>query len=227
MRKLFAALGLLICCKSAVQAVDGSNVYITPVWEYGVSHWGNDTKQSGSLWGASIGYSYLEQDSIYVNLEFTAAAGRWTGSAGNESTQEYITETRFGYVAAPFPGKLTLIPFIGMGSYVFNQGSNFTSYFWYLPIGVCLEYQASKDWKIGFVGIGAPTFAGSYKITHRGSAPTTPLWKAELPITYLGSLPFECSIIPFIKEWSYHRHNELIKQQNMYYGLKLALAYHF
>lgn len=227
MRKIFAGILLLVLFKGALQAVDGSNLYVTPVWEYGISHWGKDTQQKGSLWGAAIGYSYAEKDSIYFNLEFSAAAGRWTGSAGDNPTQEYITEARFGYVAVPCPDRLTLTPFIGIGSYVFNQSPDFTSYFWYLPLGVCLEYQINKSWTIGLLGLGAPTFSGSYNITHRGSAPTTPLWKAEIPVTYLGSLPFKCAIIPFVKEWSYRNHGELIKQRNMYYGLKLAFAYNF
>ncbi len=230
MRKLgilFTACYLTALLSSRLEAVEGSNIYVAPVWEYGISHLGNDKERKGSLWGAAVGYSYAERDSIYFNLEFTAAAGRWTGSANDESTQEYITESRFGYVAVPCPDRLTLTPFIGIGSYVFNQGSNFTSYFWYLPIGVCVEYQVSKNWTIGLIGLGAPTFSGSYKITHRRSAPTTPLWKAELPITYLGSLPFNCSIIPFVKEWSYLNHDDLIKQRNMYYGLKLAFGYSF
>ncbi|MES2200194.1 MAG: hypothetical protein V4489_08515 [Chlamydiota bacterium] len=226
-KKLCSAFLLYALAQGDLHAVEGSNVYLTPVWEYGVSHWGNGARQKGSLWGAALGYAYSEKDSIYFNLEFTAAAGRWTGSVGNNPTQEYITESRFGYVAVPCPDRLTLTPFVGVGSYVFNQSPNFTSYFWYIPIGVILEYQINKSWTIGLMGLGAPTFSGSYKISHRGSAPTSALWKAELPITYVSSLPFNCSVIPFVKEWAYHNHGELIKQRNMYYGLKLAFGYQF
>ncbi len=211
-------------------STDGSEVYVAPVWEFGISRWGNGKKQTGSLWGAAVGYSYKERDSIYFNLQFTGAAGRWTGSAGNNPTQEYITEMRFGYVVAPSGDRLTLTPFIGLGSYVFNQtlsGPNFTSYFWYVPLGVCLDYRVTDSWSIGLIGSGAPTFSGSYKINHRASAPTRALWVAELPVTYLGSLPFECAIIPFFKEWAYLNHGELIKQKNLYYGLKLAFGYLF
>lgn len=213
-----------------IRSSDGSSVYIAPMWEYGVSDWGDGSEQKGSLWGASIGYSYKEQNSLYFNLEFTAAAGKWSGSARNDPTQEYITEMRLGYVAVPCCERLTLTPFLGVGSYVFNQsipGPNFSSYFWYIPIGVLLEYRINNSWAIGLIGTGAPTFSGSYKITKRRNAPTTALWKAEIPVTYFGSLPFECSIIPFFKQWAYLNHGELIKQKNMYYGLKVGFGYHF
>lgn len=52
----------------SVTSSDGSKVYIAPAWEYVNSQWGNGTKQSGSLWGASVGYTYSEKDSIYLNL---------------------------------------------------------------------------------------------------------------------------------------------------------------
>jgi hypothetical protein len=229
MKKLCIMTTLAALSSGALQAIDGSNIYVAPVWEYGLSNWGNGTSQKGSLWGGSVGYAYSERDSIYFNLEFTAAAGKWTGSAGSNPTQEYITEARFGYVGVPWPDRLSLTPFIGVGSYVFNQSPDFTSNFWYIPIGVILEYKINANWSIGLMGLGAPTFSGSYKITHvgRGSAPTTAFWKAEIPITYSGSLPFECAIIPFLKEWAYLNHNELIKQTNMYYGLKVAFGYRF
>jgi|GEM_PF-2839811 len=212
-------------------SVEGSKVYIAPLWEYGHSEWGNRTSQNGSLWGASVGYSYSERNSIYVNLEFTGAAGRWKGSAGNDPTREYVTELRLGYVGA-FPcERFTLTPFVGIGSYVFNQtisgGPNFNSYFWYVPIGVSLEYRISKSFAIGLMGFGAPTFAGSYKINYRANAPTDALWKVELPLTYYGSLPFELSIVPFAKQWAYLANEELIKQRNTYYGLKIGFGYHF
>ena len=226
-RKLIGAFLLMASASSALAAVEGSNLYVAPVWEYGVSKWGNGTEQKGSLWGAALGYTYAKRSGVYFNLEFTGATGRWTGSAGNESTQEYVTESRLGYVAVPWPDKFTVTPFVGLGSYVFNQSSNFKSYFWYMPVGMILEYQINQEWMIGLMGSGASTFAGSYKLNKRGSAPTSTLWKVEIPATYMASSSFNCSIVPFIKKWSYRKNGELIKQDNMYYGLKVALGYNF
>jgi hypothetical protein len=227
---IFAALafqGILL----GADSVEGSKVYAAPAWEFTHSHWGGGKKQNGSLWGGVIGYQYEKRDGLYCNLDFTAMAGKWHGTAGNNPTQEYITELRLGYVGTPAATKaFTLTPFIGVGSYVFNQtisGPNFNSYFWYVPIGVRFEYRINKSLSIGFLGMGAPTFSGSYKVTHRRHAPTAPLWKAELPITYLGSLPFSFSFIPFFKDWAYLQHKELIKQRNIYYGLNLVFGYRF
>lgn len=228
MKKIVMVICVLALSSVVLQAAHESKVFVAPVWEYGVSHLGNGTSQKGSLWGATVGYTYSEKDSVYFDFEFMAVAGKWNGSAGNDPTQEYVTEARFGYVAMPWPDRFTMTPFIGMGSYVFNQTSNFTSYFWYLPIGVVLEYQINQKWTIGLVGYGAPTFSGSYKIEgNKNSAPTSALWKAELPVKFLGSLPFELSIVPFFKGWSYRNHDQLIKQSNLYYGLKLGLGYLF
>lgn len=232
--KQLVVIGALVAqvALRATGSVEGSTLYVAPAWEFGNSHWGNHSKQSGSLWGGVVGYQYEKRDCLYFNLDFTAMAGKWSGSAGSDPTQEYITEMRIGYVGTPAAtDAFTLVPFIGVGSYVFNQslsgGSNFNSYFWYVPIGVKFEYRVNKSLSVGFVGLGAPTFSGSYKITHREHAPTTPLWKAELPISYVGSLPFSVAFIPFFKTWAYLSHDDLIKQRNLYYGLKLAFGYHF
>lgn len=157
-------------------------------------------------------------------------AGRWTGSAGNDPTQEYITELQLGYVAS-ICDNFTLTPFTGIGSYVFNQTlqdiPNFHSYFWYVPIGISLDYRINESFAIGLKGTGAPTFSGSWKVFKRASAPTTALWKVEIPLTYYGSLPFECSLTPFAKQWAYLNHDSLTKQRNTYYGLQLAFGYKF
>lgn len=209
---------------------NGSVAYMAPVWEYGISRWGNGTKQTGSLWGAAVGYGYSERDGIYFRAEFSALAGRFSGSAGNDPTQEYITELRFGYVSVPCcDGRLTLTPFFGAGSYVFNQtlsGPDFRSYFWYLPFGFNLRYRIGNAWAIGFTGFGAPSFGARYKITNWKSAPVRPLWFVELPATYF-SLPFECSLIPFFKSWAYRHRGDLISQRNLYYGIKAAFGYRF
>jgi hypothetical protein len=217
---------------SSAQSSEGSNVYLTPAWQYLISHWGNGGKQKGSMGGISAGYAYLERDSLYFNGEFTFMAGKLHGSAGTSPTQEYITEVDFGYdISSPFGEKFTLTPFVGVGAYVFNQtgpGPVFDSHFWYVPIGASLEYRFDQSWSMALVGYGAPTFAGHWSQSgDSGHAPVSGLWKAELPVTYLGSLPFELSLIPFVKGWAYEKHGDLIKQRQTYYGLKMSFGYHF
>ena len=219
-----------------VQPVEkNSHLYVAPVWDYLNSHWGNGTKQTGSLWGANVGYTYAARDTIFFNGEFTYMAGMLKGSAGNDPTQEYITDVKLGYdLSSPFGEDFTMTPFIGMGSYVFNQSlsgnDSFHSHFWYVPIGVSFCYKISNSWSIGFMGLGAPTFSGRWKITHnggRGNAPTSALWKGELPVMYTGSLPFEFAVVPFVKGWAYHANGELIEQRNTYYGVRALFGYRF
>lgn len=209
-----------------------SRVYVAPAWDYLLSQWGNGTSQRGSLWGGNVGYSYIERDSIYFNGEFTYMAGMLRGSAGNDPTQEYITEIKLGYdLSSVFGDKFSLTPFLGFGSYVFNQsigeGLHFRSHFWYVPIGAAFRYQWNRNWSIGFLGLGAPTFSGRWKIETSGNAPTTALWKAELPLIYSGALPFEWSLTPFVRGWGYIKHEELLAQKNTYYGITMTFAYGF
>ena len=217
---------------NASETVENSMVYVAPAWEFVNSHLGNHTKQTGSLWGGALRYQYQKRDSFYFNLEFAPMAGRLHTGSEHVSTQEYVTEMRVGYVGTPAAtNAFTLTPFIGVGSYVFNQsfskGPNLNSYFWYVPVGVKIEYRVNKSLSIGFLGFGAPTFSGHYKTSSKGHAPTRPLWKAALPISYLGSLPYSVSFIPFFKTWAYSSHEDLVKQRILYYGLKLAFGYHF
>ena len=215
-----------------ITSLEGSSVYIAPVWEFLNSKWGNNTNQNGSLYGGSAGYTYTERDSIFFNAEFSYMAGMLRGSAGNDPTQEYITEIRLGYdLSSPFGERFSVTPFVGMGSYIFNQslsgGLCFRSHFWYVPIGVALNYRIDKNWNLGFTGSGSPTFSGRWSVEHTQEAPTSALWRAELPITYLGGSSFELSLIPFAKGWSYCPTDELTQQKNTYYGLKLACGYRF
>ena len=217
---------------STLKPLEGSSVYVAPVWEFLNSKWGNDTNQNGSLWGGSAGYSYIERDSVFFNAEFSYMAGMLKGSAGNDPTQEYITEIKLGYdLSSPFGEHFSVTPFVGMGSYIFNQSLSgdlqFKSHFWYVPIGVALSYRINQHWNLAFVGSGSPTFSGRWKVLHTQDAPTTALWRAELPITYLGGSSFEMSIVPFVKGWSYCKTSELTEQNNTYYGLKLACGYRF
>jgi len=232
--KKIAVIGVFLALRAlnAAESAEGSTVYVAPAWEFVSSRLGNHTKQTGSLWGGVIGYQYEKRDCLYFNLDFTAMAGKLHAGAGGIPTQEYITEMRVGYVGTPAAtNAFTLTPFIGIASYVFNQsfskGPSLNSYFWYVPIGVKFEYRVNKSLAIGFVGLGAPTFSGSYKTSNRGHAPTRPLWKAELPISYLGSLPYSVAFVPFFKTWAYLSHGDLMKQRSVYYGLKLAFGYHF
>ncbi|MBM3198676.1 MAG: hypothetical protein FJZ58_05420 [Chlamydiae bacterium] len=210
----------------------GSTLYVGPAWDFVNSRWGNGTKQTGSLWGLNAGYTYATKDTIYFQGQFTFMGGMLKGSAGNDPTQEYITEARLGYdISSPFGEKFTMTPFLGMGIYIFNQSiagsDSFHSHFWYAPIGVMIAYQVTPAWSIGFTGLGAPTFSGRWKIDHTKDAPTSALWQGELPVTYTGASPFRFSLMPFIKGWAYHNSGDLIEQRNTYYGLKALFGYCF
>ncbi len=217
---------------SSMPEEKSSNVYVAPAWEFLHSSWGNGTKQTGSLWGGLAGYTYKQKDSWYFSSEFNYMAGILKGSAGNNPTQEYITEVRGGYnLAAPLGPKFSVTPFLGMGSYIFNQSifgsKDFKSHFWYVPIGLFFDYKINTSWTVGFLGMGAPTFAGRWKISKWRDAPTSALWKGELFAIYTGCLPFEFSLVPFIKGWSYRNSEPLTQQSNTYYGLKALFGYRF
>ncbi len=209
----------------------GSNIYIGPIWNYVTSKWGDGKEQQGCLWGVVGGYFYIAPNTIFVNAEFDYASGILKGSAGNDPTQEYITELKLGYSFSLAQNKLLLTPFVGGGSYVIHQSlshhMDFNSYFWYTPIGLAGTYHIGSHWTIGLIGFGAPTFGGRWKEHHFDKAYTKPLWKAELPILYLGSLPFELSIVPFVTGWGFHKSGELVSQNNTYCGMRLGFDYHF
>ncbi len=236
-RKWIFSISLLLVGASGLHAVavpeeKASNVYVAPAWEYVHSSWGNGTKQTGSLWGALAGYAYEKKDSWYFLAEFNYMAGILKGSAGNDPTQEYITEVRGGYnLAAPFGPRFSITPFVGVASYIFNQtisgGNSFNSNFWYAPIGLFFDYKINKSWKVGFLGMGAPTFAGRWKVSKWRDAPTSALWKGELFAIYTGCLPFEFSLVPFVKGWAYKNDGSLTEQRNTYYGLKALFGYRF
>lgn len=214
------------------KAPEGSTFYVGPAWNFLNSNWGNGTKQVGSLWGVVGGYTYLKPNFLYANAEFNYMAGMLKGSAGNDPTQEYITQVRLGYnLVSPLCKRFTILPFAGIGAYIFNQslsvGETFQSHFWYVPLGVAFDFRFCNDWAIGFMGSGAPTFAGRWKVTNSQEAPTTVLWKGELPVTYLGFGPCTLSLTPFIKSWAFCHKGELTKQRNNYYGLKLLASYFF
>lgn len=234
MNRLVFSFLFLVGSSSVICAApeQGSTLYVGPAWDYVNSRWGNDKKQTGSLWGVNAGYTYSTRDTIYFNGQFTFMSGMLKGSAGNDPTQEYITEAQLGYdISSPFGENFSLIPFLGMGSYIFNQsiggGNSFHSHFWYVPIGVSFSYQINSHWAIGFTGIGAPTFSGRWSINGNNSqnAPTSALWEGELPVQYKASSPFTFFLVPFIKGWSYHSSGELIEQRNTYYGLRVLFGY--
>ena len=236
-KKWMLSVCLLFLGFSAVEAAPlsedkASSMYAAPVWEYLHSSWGDGNKQTGSLWGGLAGYSYKQKDSWYFCSEFNYMAGLLKGSAGNNPTQEYITEVRGGYnLSAPLCSRFSVTPFLGMGSYIFNQSifgsSDFKSNFWYVPIGLFFDYKINTSWTLGFSGMGAPTFAGRWKVSKWRDAPTSALWKGELFVAYAGCLPFEFSLIPFVKGWSYRSAEHLIEQSNVYYGFKALFGYRF
>jgi hypothetical protein len=231
------ALGVILSAAfvngyAAEKALEGSTFYLGPDWNYLNSNWGNGTKQTGSLWGVLGGYTYVKPDFLYVNAEFNYMAGILKGTAGNDPTQEYITQIRLGYnMVSPLYSLFTITPFLGIGSYIFNQtlGGDqvFNSQFWYVPIGVSFDVKVEENWKIGLMVSGSPTFAGRWKIDEWKEAPVTVLWKGELPVSYTGISPFALSFIPFIKGWAYCHKGDLTKQRNSYYGCKLLASYSF
>lgn len=212
--------------------LDGSSeVYVGPMWNYVTSDWGNGLNQKGSLWGAFGGYTYKAKDSVFFHGEFSYTAGMLKGSAGNDPTQEYETEIRLGYSFALGQDKCLLIPFFGGGSYILHQSLSghldFNSYFWYIPIGLACSYQINSNWIVGFMGLGAPTFGGRWKEHESHKANTKPLWKAEVPVSFVGCLPFKFLITPFLTGWGFHKSGALESQVNTYYGMKLAVEYEF
>ncbi len=209
----------------------GSIIYVGPIWNYVTSKWGNGKKQQGSLGGVVGGYFYIAPNAVFFNAEFDYTSGILKGSAGNDPTQEYVTELKLGYSFSLAQNKLLVTPFVGGGSYIIHQSLShhldFNSYFWYTPIGLAGTYHLNSHWTIGLIGFGAPTFGGRWKEHHSDKASTKPLWKVEFPLIYLGSLPFELAIIPFATGWGFHKSGDLVAQNNTYYGMRLAFAYHF
>lgn len=219
-----------------LHTLEGSNLYLAPAWQYLWSKdKATDTTYSGSMGGLSVGYDYVERDSLYFKAEFTYMAGALRHSGSNHvNTQEYITEVDFGYdISSPFGDKFTMTPFVGIGAYIFNQtlpnaSHNFDSHFWYVPIGLSLEYRFDKSWMMSLVGYGAPTFSGHVHDSNmNGHACVSGLWSVELPISYIGSLPFEVALIPFSKGWAYKSHGSFDGDRQTYVGLKFAFGYHF
>ncbi len=209
-----------------------NNIHVGPVWNYVTSNWGNGLEQKGSLYGLLGSYSYIAEDTFYLNAEFMYTAGILKGSAGNDPTQEYVTELRLGYTLSLAKAKFMLTPFTGIASYLIHQSlsghEDFNGNFWYVPVGLMGSYHLNSDWCLRFLGFGAPTFGGHYKEhDHSAHASTKPLWTAELPVLYLGSLPFELAIVPFVTGWGFHTSDTLTSQTNTYYGIRLDFGYQF
>jgi hypothetical protein len=231
-------LFVLLLCPSILvlgdTGAEGSDLYLAPAWQYLYNHdKANDLTYQGSMGGLSIGYDYTIKDSVYFNAEFTYMAGSvehrgWL----NKSTQEYITQAVLGYdISSPFGQKFSITPFVGIGAYVFNQSTSahtFNSNFWYAPIGLCLEYRFNANWALALSGYGAPTFAGHVNNQWiDGQVYVSGLWSVQMPLSYVGSLPFKAALIPFAKQWAYERSGLYEGNRQTYFGLKMAFAYHF
>jgi len=233
MHKLFFILFTFISFTSSAFAED--RLYVGPIAQGLNSIWSNNTKQSGAMYGAILGLDHTQKNSLYWGAEVALTQGKLRGSAGNDLTTEYWTEWRLGYEPCftPFP-ELSIVPYVGIGYTAFNQNlknsPNFKSHFWYVPFGVRANYALADYLKVGFRGSVAPMFGGEWKIYRKKTARTWLLWKAEVPLTYTTSyncIPFDISVVPYIREWAYRTKGALIGQKNIYWGGKLEFGYHF
>lgn len=210
---------------------EGSTAFISPIGSFVCSSWQGGVSQKGALYGVQGGYSYFSSDHLYVAGDFLYAAGVLRGSAGVNPTQEYITQAFLGYAWGAFSDAFVCAPFVGAGSYLFSQTffgeANFTSRFWYVPIGVTFSYALSSSWSVGGEVYGAPTFGGWWKVHQGRSALTRPLWYGQMKLAYHKGTSWEFSLLPFYKQWAYRETGDLLSQSNQYYGCKGQIGYCF
>ncbi len=232
---LLAAAIMLSGFSTARGSESPNRFYVAPLYQNLNSVWSNKTDQNGPMWGVGTGFDYTQDGALYIGGDFAYATGRIKGSAGDDRTYEYFLEDRIGWTFSlcDLPD-FTFVGFVGGGYYQFNQslseGNKFNSHFWYVPIGFRVYYDVACDFQLGLNFTVAPTFGGRWKIDCRKNAPTTVLWKVEMPFTYLFDLScsqFDLSLVPFFHEWSFQRKGQLNGQRNIYFGARLELGYNF
>lgn len=232
---LLASATMLLGFSSAKATEYPNRFYVAPLYQNLNSVWSNHTSQNGAMWGVGTGFDYTQENSFYLGGDFAYATGKIKGTAGNDQTHEFYLEDRIGwsFSLCDLP-EFTFVGFVGAGYYQFNQsiadGQRFNSHFWYIPIGLKVDYAVNCDFHMGLNFTVAPTFAGRWKIECKRNAPTTVLWKVELPFTYMfnwACSPFDVSLVPFYHQWAFQKKGELIGQKNIYFGARLELGYHF
>ena len=216
-RGLFVGLALLCLTASSAQAEEevrtpvtiGSRVTLGAEWfTETIRNKTFNQKGHGTWSGVVAGWDYKKGDAVYAG-----AQARWTwGKVAGQRGQDWNLVGRIGY-GWNLSSALNwyFAPYVGVGYE--SQRVRFVAsskvHFWYLPIGMMLDYHFNPNFMVGLKAEYGLMFQAKYRqfVTPRGKIPMAnrSRCEVELPFTYLftgfshGHL--DISLVPFWHGW--------------------------
>ncbi len=166
------------------------------------------TKGHGG-WGGVVGnYDYKEGGNIYGGLQARYAWGKVGGQRGTDWNG--VGRIGYGWDMGATQSWF-LAPYLGAGYE--SQRIRFTTssrvYFWYIPVGIMLDYRANPNFMVGLKAEYGFMAGAKYKqyvaTTGKISAGNRARYEIEVPFTYIftdfSNGHFDISLVPFWHGW--------------------------
>lgn len=181
----------------------------------------NAIKLKGWYWNARTGYQFINRSDIFATAE-----GDWNGGHLKKEDAALATDYR-GYMHT-FGAKgrvgymwgmgnqdlFGVAPYLGIGyggGRISVRGAStaagrYEYRFWYVPVGLYMDFMISKDLSIGL--FGEAQFAFGYRFWESTSGTVSGKnkvnWKVELPVTWQLTKTWDLQLTPF---WKYYHLN--------------------
>lgn len=202
-------------------------LYLAPDVYHVHRHREGGSYQSGWVYGGSLGYDYIKENTWYLGVEGFYTVGELSGSSslGNKLKSRFYdsnVEGRVGYTFQfPCLWEFRVTPYLG-GGYAWEKMKlihpsllRVQSHigFGFFSFGFLSQIKINCDWDFGINFKARYMLEGKSRITNNPDCEDVDLlmnnrmhYRIEMPVTYHICLPWEISLMPFYEYRVYGRH---------------------